>query len=179
MSRVGKQPIPIPQGTAVSIEEGVFIAKGPKGTVSQSLIPGFPVELEDGEVKVSRPGDSGGERSKHGLLRALLANAVTGATEGFKKELEINGVGYKAEVKDREVHFALGYSHPVIFKIPDGIEIEIDKSNKITVTGCDRQAVGQVSAEIRGLRKPDPYKAKGIKYVGEIVRRKVGKAGAR
>ena len=178
MSRVGKQPIPIPDGTKVSIQDGVFTAEGPAGKVSQKLLDRIPVEIADGTVNVTREGDTGELRSRHGLMRALLANAVHGVTHGFVKQLEINGVGYKAEVRGREIHFALGFSHPVIYKIADGIEVEIDKANKITVKGANRQTVGQVAAEIRSLRKPDPYKGKGIKYVDEVLRRKVGKAGA-
>jgi large subunit ribosomal protein L6 len=172
-------PIPIPAGTQVEIKEGRFVAQGPKGRVEQSLFTDFPVEVKDGAVAVSRPGDSGPERSKHGLLRALLANAVHGVSAGFSRQLDIVGVGYRAEVKGTHVQFALGYSHPVLYDIPEGIKIEIDKSNRITVSGADRQKVGQVAAEIRGLRSPDPYKGKGIKYTDEILRRKVGKAGGK
>lgn len=179
MSRIGKQPIDVPTGTKVSIRDGVFVAEGPKGKVEQALIPGFPVEVEGNTVIVSRPGESGPERSKHGLLRSLLANAVEGVSSGFKRELEIHGVGYRAEVKGREVHFALGFSHPVVFPIPQGVEIEVDKAGKISVQGADKQVVGETAAKIRGLRKPDPYKGKGIKYVDEVVRRKVGKAGVK
>jgi large subunit ribosomal protein L6 len=180
MSRIGLMPIPVPAGTKVEIKAGVFRAEGPKGKVSQPIFEGFPVEVEAGEVKVARPGDSGPERSRHGLLRSLLANAVHGVTTGFSKQLDIIGVGYRAEVKGREVHFALGYSHPVIYPIPDGIDIEIDtRANRMTITGADRQSVGQVAAEIRSLRPPDPYKGKGIKYSDEIIRRKVGKAGSK
>lgn len=179
MSRIGRKPIPIPSAAKVKIEDDVFVAEGPKGKVSQPIFKGFDVAVEDGTITVRRPGDSGPERSLHGLLRSLVANAVEGAANGFTRQLEIVGVGYRAEVKGREVHFALGYSHPVIFSIPEGIEIEVDKSNRIRVTGADRQMVGQVSAEIRSLRRPDPYKGKGIKYSGEILRRKVGKAGAK
>ena len=177
MSRVGKQPIPIPDGTKVSIQDGVFTAEGPQGKVSQKLLDGIPVEISDGTVTVTRESDSRALRARHGLMRALLANAVNGVARGFVKELQLNGVGYKAEVQDREIRFALGYSHPVIYSIPEGIQVEIDKLNRITVKGADRQAVGQVAAEIRSLRKPDVYKGKGIKYVDEILRRKVGKAG--
>jgi large subunit ribosomal protein L6 len=178
MSRIGKSPIPIPNGTQVTIKDNVVSVKGPKGELSQSLLEGFPVAIEDGQVVVSRSGESGPERSKHGLLRSLIANAVEGVTNGFTKVLEIIGVGYRAEVKEREIHFALGYSHPVIFPLPEGISAEIDKQNRITITGVDRQQVGQVAAEIRGLRRPDPYKGKGIRYAGETVRLKAGKAGA-
>ncbi|MEO8504458.1 MAG: 50S ribosomal protein L6 [Acidobacteriota bacterium] len=180
MSRVGRKPIEIPKGVKVEIREGALFAEGPKGKVKQSLVDGLPVELKDGVLTVTRGGDSGKERAMHGLARALYANAVKGVAEGFSKALDIVGVGYKAEVKGAEIHLALGYSHPVIFKIPAGIKVEIDgKTNRMTVSGADRQVVGQVSAELRGLRRPDPYKGKGIKYSDEILRRKVGKAGAK
>ena len=180
MSRIGRMPIPVPSGTKVEVNEGLFTAEGPRGKVTQPLFAGFPVEVEEGVVTVSRPGDTGPERSKHGLLRALLANAVNGVSNGFVKQLDIVGVGYRAEVKGSQVQFALGYSHPVLFDIPEGIKIEIDaKANRITVSGADRQRVGQVAAEIRGLRRPDPYKGKGIKYTNEVLRRKVGKAGGK
>ena len=178
MSRVGKRPIEIPNGTKVAIENGVFTAEGPKGKVSERMLEGISVSIDDGVISVSRANDTGDLRSKHGLIRALLANAVTGASEGFVKELQLNGVGYKAEVQGRALHLALGYSHPVVYELPEGIEVEVDKSNKISVRGANRQEVGQVAAEIRSLRKPDPYKGKGIKYVDEVIRRKVGKAGA-
>jgi large subunit ribosomal protein L6 len=181
MSRIGKMPIPVPKGTKVELKDGVFTAEGPKGKVQQPLFEGFPVAVgDDGVVTVSRSGESGPERSMHGLLRALLANAVLGVSTGFTRQLDIVGVGYRAEVKGSHVQFALGYSHPVIFDIPPGIKIEIDaKANRVTVSGADRQQVGQVAAEIRRLRKPDPYKGKGIKYTNEILRRKVGKAGGK
>ncbi|HVF62076.1 MAG TPA: 50S ribosomal protein L6 [Thermoanaerobaculia bacterium] len=179
MSRIGEMPIPVPSGTRVEVKEGRFTAEGPKGKVSQPLFADFPVEVKDGTVIVARPGDTGPERAKHGLLRALLANAVLGVSAGFTRQLDIVGVGYRAEVKGSQVQFALGYSHPVLYDIPQGIKIEIDKNNRITVSGADRQQVGQVAAEIRGLRKPDPYKGKGIKYSDEVIKRKVGKAGAK
>jgi large subunit ribosomal protein L6 len=179
MSRVGRRPIEIPKGVKVAVSDGKFTAEGPKGRVSQALLDGFPVSVESNVVTVGRSGDSGPERSKHGLMRALLANAVLGVSEGFSQGLEITGVGYKAELRGSEVHFALGYSHPVVFKVPEGIKIEIDKANKIMVTGADRQLLGQVCAEIRRLKPPDPYKGKGIKFTGEVIRRKVGKAGAK
>ena len=181
MSRIGKMPITVPKGTRVEVKDGQFIAEGPKGRVQQALFDGFPVAVDgQGVVTIARSGDSGPERSKHGLLRALLANAVQGVSAGFSKQLDIVGVGYRAEVKGNVVQFALGYSHPVIFDIPPGIKIEIEaKVNRVTVTGADRQQVGQVAAEIRRLRKPDPYKGKGIKYTNEILRRKVGKAGGK
>lgn len=179
MSRIGVQPISVPKGAKIAIEGDLFIAEGPKGRVTAKVLPECPVTIEDGTITVTRVNDTGPVRAKHGLSRALFANAVTGVTEGFKKELEVVGVGYRGDVKGSEVHFALGYSHPVIFPIPKGIDIEIDKKNKITIQGADRQQVGQVAAEIRSLRPPDPYKAKGIRYSDENIRRKVGKAGAR
>lgn len=179
MSRIGKQPISIPGGAKVEIRDDVFVAEGPKGKVEQKLFPECPVKIEDGVVTVGRVNDSKPARSKHGLARALLANAVHGVTTGFTKNLDVVGVGYRGDVQGKEVHFALGYSHPVIFPIPDDIQIEIDRNNRITIQGADRQRVGQVAAEIRDLRPPDAYKAKGIRYSDEIIRRKVGKAGAK
>jgi large subunit ribosomal protein L6 len=162
------------------LKEGLFIAEGPKGKVQQQLFDGFPVAIDGGVVTIARSGDSGPERSKHGLLRALLANAVQGVSAGFSKQLDVVGVGYRVEVKASQVQFALGYSHPVLFDIPAGIKIELEaKTNRLTVSGADRQQVGQVAAEIRRLRRPDPYKGKGIKYTNEVLRRKVGKAGAK
>ncbi|MCG8459169.1 MAG: 50S ribosomal protein L6 [Holophagales bacterium] len=181
MSRVGKQPISVPGAAKVKVDGDLFTAEGPKGKVEVRIFPGdCPVKIEDGTITVGRNGNSGNMRAKHGLTRALLANAVHGVTEGFAKELEIVGVGYRGEVKGKECHFALGFSHPVVYAIPEGISIEIDgKANKVKIAGADRQQVGQVAAEIRSLRPPDPYKAKGIRYSGEHIRRKVGKAGAR
>lgn len=180
MSRVGRKPIDVPGGVKVTVAGDMFTAEGPKGKVSQALLPGFPVEVEGGQIRVGRPGDAGPDRAKHGLMRALLANAVEGVTNGFSQGLEIIGVGYKAEVRGAEVHFALGYSHPVVFKIPAGIRIEVDaKAGKMQVSGADKQLLGQVCAEIRRLRPPDPYKGKGIKFADEVIRRKVGKAGAK
>jgi large subunit ribosomal protein L6 len=173
-------PIPVPSGTKVQIQDGTLVAEGPRGKVSQALFEGYPVKIEDGVVTIERTGETGPERAKHGLLRALIANAVLGVSAGFTKQLDIVGVGYRAEVKGPQVQFALGYSHPVIYDIPEGIKIEIEaKANRVTVTGADRQKVGQVAAEIRSLRRPDPYKGKGIKYTNEVLRRKVGKAGGK
>ena len=179
MSRIGMQPIQVPGGTKVELQNGNFVAEGPKGKVVQTVFEGFPVDIDGDTITVARPGEAGPDRAKHGLLRSLLANAVQGVSTGFTKTLDIVGVGYRAEVRGREVHFALGYSHPVVYAIPEGVEVAVDKANRVTVTGADRQAVGQVAAEIRRLRRPDPYKGKGIKYSDEIVRRKVGKAGAK
>jgi large subunit ribosomal protein L6 len=172
-------PIQVPNGTNVEIKDGLFTAQGPKGKVAQPLFDGFPIQVDGNTVTISRPGDSGPERAKHGLLRALLANAVQGVTAGFSKQLDIVGVGYRAEVKGTFIQFALGYSHPVIYNIPEAIKIEIDKTNRITISGADRQQVGQVAAEIRSLRRPDPYKGKGIKYTKEVLRLKAGKAGGK
>jgi large subunit ribosomal protein L6 len=179
MSRIGKQPIELPKGAKVKIEGNSFIAEGPKGKVVETLFPECPVEIADGVITVTRSNETATARARHGLSRSLLSNAVQGVTEGFKKELEVVGVGYKGEVKGRALELALGYSHPVVYALPDGIDVEIDKSNKITISGANRQQVGQVAAELRSLRPPDPYKAKGIRYSGEVIRRKVGKAGAR
>ena len=177
MSRVGRSPIPIPQGIKVKMEDRVFVAEGPKGRVSQEVLPRIEVEIGDTEVLIKRLGESRDDRAKHGLMRALVANAVAGAHEGFSKVLEINGVGYRAAVEGKTLNLSLGYSHPVVFPIPEGIEIEVDKNNTMTVRGARKQQVGQVAAEIRALRKPEPYKGKGIKYADEVIRRKVGKAG--
>ncbi len=180
MSRVGKQPVPIPGGVKVSLEDGIFVAEGPKGRVAQAMLEEVPIEVGETEITVKRESETGDARSKHGLMRALVANAVLGVSEGFSKVLEIHGVGYRAQLKGREIHLGLGFSHPVIFSVPEGIEAEVDeKAGKITIKGADRQQVGQVAADIRALRKPEPYKGKGIRYSDEIVRRKVGKAGAK
>jgi len=179
MSRIGKQPIQVPKGVKVEIKEGLFVAEGPKGKVTEKLLPECPVTIDEGVIQVERQGNGGPVRAKHGLIRALLANAVQGVSEGFTKQLDVVGVGYRGDVKGKEVHLALGFSHPVVYPIPDEIEIEIDKNNRITIRGANRQRVGQVAAEIRSLRPPDPYKAKGIRYSDEQIRRKVGKAGAR
>lgn len=179
MSRVGKQPVSVPDGVKVGIEDGVFFAEGPKGRVEEPLLKGLSVELEDGVVSVSRSEETNDLRAKHGLMRALLANAVHGVAQGFSKALEIQGVGYRAQLKGREIHMSLGFSHPVIFEVPDGVEVQVDeKAGRITVSGANRQQVGQVAADIRDLKKPEPYKGKGIRYSDEVVRRKVGKAGA-
>ena len=180
MSRVGRKPIEIPKGVKVEVRGGALQVEGPKGKVAQPLVPGTEIEVKDGIINVSRKGDTGPERAKHGLARALYANAVRGAAEGYSKTREIIGVGYKAEVKGGVVQFALGYSHPVVFPVPPGIKVDYDaKANKLTVAGADRQMVGQVAAQMRSLRKPDPYKGKGVKYADETIKRKVGKAGAK
>ena len=180
MSRIGKMPVPIPKGVDVQADAGAVRVKGPKGELVSAIPAGLTVSIADGEVRIARASDEPKARSLHGLLRALVANNVEGVTKGFTRELEISGVGYKAEVKGKSVVFALGYSHPVDFAIPEGIAIAIDaKAGRMTVTGADKQRVGQTAAEIRKLRVPDPYKAKGIKYANEVIRRKVGKAGGK
>ncbi|MDX1631157.1 MAG: 50S ribosomal protein L6 [Thermoanaerobaculia bacterium] len=178
MSRVGLQPISVSSAVEVKLDGDTFTAKGSKGEVSQAIPEGIEVVIEDGEVLVRRADDSRDLRSKHGLIRSLLANAVEGVEKGFEKELEIEGVGYRGEIKGGELHLALGFSHPVVFPIPEGIEIAVEKNTEITVTGADRQQVGQVAAELRSLRPPDPYKGKGIRYKDEQLHLKVGKAGA-
>jgi large subunit ribosomal protein L6 len=179
MSRIGKKVIALPKGVKVDIKPGVVEVQGPKGKLQQPLPPGIGFELEGTELYARALNDEPGIGKFHGLARSLVANAVTGVTEGFRKDLDIVGVGYRAELKGKQVHFALGYSHPVVFDIPPGIDIAIDKQTHITVTGIDRQAVGQVAANIRRLRKPDPYKQKGVRYTGEVLKKKAGKTGAK
>jgi large subunit ribosomal protein L6 len=180
MSRIGKKPISLPTGVEVKQEGNAVTVKGPKGTLSTPLVPGIGVSVENNVVQFVRHDEENKTRAFHGLMRALVANNVRGVSEGFKKELDIIGVGYRAEVKGREVVFQLGYSHPVKFPIPQGIEVTVDaKTGHVTVTGNDKQAVGQTAAEIRSLREPDPYKGKGIKYTDEVIRRKAGKAAGK
>ena len=178
MSRIGKAPIPIPQGVEIKRAGSTVEVKGPKGTLSYTIPEGVSIQVEDGVIHVTRKGNAKRERSLHGLSRTLIANMVTGVTAGFEKALEIVGIGYRAALQGRNLQLSLGYSHPVIYPVPEGIEVEVDKQNKITVKGIDKQQVGQVAAEIRSFRKPEPYKGKGIRYVGEYVRRKAGKAKA-
>jgi len=174
MSRIGKKPIPVPKGVQINLRDGLVEVKGPKGQLSQLLPPGVTMALEDGQI-VTSVGEAREQRKFHGLGRTLVANAVQGVSEGFKHELDIVGVGYRAEVKGRDVHFALGYSHPVVFPLPQGIDVAIEKQTHVTVTGIDKQLVGQVAAENRGYRPPEPYTGKGVRYEGEYVRRKEGK----
>ena len=178
MSRVGKKPIPIPKGVSVSVRAGGVEVKGPKGTLTQLVPPGVAFELKGSELVATTLRPDPDLSKFHGLARSLMANAVEGVTNGFKRELDIVGVGYRAELKGRQVVFALGYSHPVVFDLPAGIDVTIDKQTHITVTGIDRQVVGQVAANMRRLRKPDPYKQKGVRYMGEVLKKKVGKTGA-
>jgi len=179
MSRIGKKFIAIPKGVKVDVKPGVVEIQGPKGTLTQPLPRGIGFELNGEELHARMLQDDPQLGKFHGLARSLVANAVRGVTEGFRKDLDIVGVGYRAELKGKQVHFALGYSHPVIFDIPSGIDIAIDKQTHITVTGIDRQMVGQVAANIRRLRKPDPHKQKGVRYTGEVLKKKAGKTGAK
>ena len=178
MSRIGRMPVVIPAGVEVNIAEGNLITvKGPKGTLTQKLSPKMTLSMEGNEVHVARPNDEKENRALHGLTRALLHNMVVGVTEGYKKELEINGVGYRAAKEGNKLILTIGYSHPVeVAEIP-GISIEVPSANKVVISGCDKQMVGQFAAEVREKRPPEPYKGKGIKYADEVIRRKEGKAG--
>ena len=178
MSRVGRKPIPIPTAVNVSIEPGAVQVHGPKGKLRQIVPPGVRCELNDGELWVRLVGEDRSLGKFQGLARSLVANAVRGVSEGFKRELDLVGIGYRAELKGRQLVFALGYSHPVVFDIPPEIDVAVDRQTHLTVSGIDRQRVGQVAANIRALRKPDPYKQKGVRYTGEVLRKKVGKTGA-
>ena len=179
MSRIGKKPITIPKGVTVKVLDGAVEVQGPKGKLRQAFPPGIGFELADGHLHARRGTDDPQLGKFHGLARSLVANAVTGVTDGFKRELDIVGVGYRAELKAKQVIFALGYAHAVVFDIPTGIDIAVDKQTHLTVTGVDRQLVGQVAANIRRLRKPDPYKQKGVRYTGEVLKKKAGKTGAK
>jgi large subunit ribosomal protein L6 len=179
MSRIGKLPIPVPSGVEVSLDESVVTVKGPKGTLTHTVAaPIAVVREDDGSIAVNRPNDERLARSLHGLTRTLIANMVTGVTEGYEKRLEIVGVGYRVLSKGpTQLEFQLGYSHSIVFDAPDGITFTVDGPTRLGVFGIDKQLVGEVAANIRKLRKPEPYKGKGIRYAGEVVRRKVGKAG--
>ena len=180
MSRIGRMPITVPAGVEVTIaENNVVTVKGPKGTLTQALRPEMILEQEGNIIHVKRPSDDKAHCALHGMTRALLHNMVVGVSEGFKKELEINGVGYRAEKKGNELVMNLGYSHQVIVPEIDGITIEVPTQNKVVIHGADKQKVGQFAAEVREKRPPEPYKGKGIKYVDEVIRRKVGKTGAK
>ncbi len=179
MSRIGKKIIPIPKGVKIDVRQGAVEVQGPKGKLLQPLPPGIGFEVSGDQLSAKTLREDPELGKFHGLARSLVANAVKGVTDGFRKELDIVGVGYRAEVKGKQVHFALGYSHPVVFDIPNGIDVAIDKQTHLTVTGIDRQLVGQVAADIRQLRKPDPYKQKGVRYTGEVLKKKAGKTGAK
>ncbi|MBT0994330.1 50S ribosomal protein L6 [Cellulomonas sp. DKR-3] len=177
MSRIGKIPVPVPAGVDVNIDGAVVTVKGPKGTLSHTIASPIQVEQQDGTLVVTRPNDERTSRSLHGLTRTLLANLVTGVTEGYTKKLEIVGTGYRVTAKGSDLEFALGFSHPVVVSPPEGITFAVEAPTRFSVQGIDKQQVGEVAANIRKIRKPEPYKGKGVRYAGENVRRKVGKAG--
>jgi large subunit ribosomal protein L6 len=177
MSRIGRLPIPVPSGVDVTIDGRQVTVKGPKGTLSLEIVQPIEVKQADGTITVTRPSDEGEIRALHGLSRSLIANMVTGVTDGYRKTLEIVGVGYRVQPKGQGIELALGYSHPIQVDAPDGISFAVESPTRLTVSGIDKQKVGEVAANIRKLRKPEPYKGKGIRYSGEVVRRKVGKAG--
>jgi large subunit ribosomal protein L6 len=176
MSRIGKQPIAIPDGVTVDVSGTTVSVTGPGGALTQSVDGDMRIAVEDGEIRVERPSDERRHRSLHGLTRSLIANMVEGVTKGFQKTLEIQGVGYRAALKGQDLELQLGFSHPVPFAAPDGIEFEVPAANRIVVKGIDKQLVGETTARIRRIRKPEPYKGKGIRYEGEYVRKKAGKA---
>jgi large subunit ribosomal protein L6 len=179
MSRIGKLPIPIPANVTVTVDGSRVTVKGPNGELSRAFPADLTVAMEGQQLVVSRPSDEAGHRALHGLTRALLANMVEGVTKGYRKQLEITGVGYKAELKPYGLLFSLGYSHTIEFKAPPGIKLTAPVPTQVLVEGADKEIVGQVAAEIRSLRKPEPYKGKGIRYAGEVIRRKAGKAGGK
>ncbi len=176
MSRVGNRPIALAAGVEVKVVDGRVRVKGPKGELDEPLVPHTQVEVQDGSAVVHRASDEKVARAAHGLMRSLIANMVKGVTEGFEKRLEIVGVGYRAEVKGRDLTLSVGYSHPVVMKIPDGLDVKSESPIRLAVQGTSKQRVGQFAAEIRRVRSPEPYKGKGIRYAGEVMRRKVGKA---
>ncbi|MGH3745239.1 MAG: 50S ribosomal protein L6 [Mycobacteriales bacterium] len=177
MSRIGRLPIPVPSGVDVSISGPEVTVKGPKGTLSHTVAEPITIEQGEGVLTVARPDDERRNRALHGLTRSLVANMVTGVTDGYSKTLEIVGVGYRVQARGKDLEFALGYSHPVPVPAPEGISFTVESPTRLTVTGIDKQQVGEVAANIRKLRKPDPYKGKGVRYAGEVIRRKVGKTG--
>ncbi|MBQ9521624.1 MAG: 50S ribosomal protein L6 [Oscillospiraceae bacterium] len=180
MSRIGRMPITVPAGVTVDIAEGnVVTVKGPKGELTQALRPEMKIKLDGAVLTVERPSDDKLHRSLHGLTRSLLHNMVVGVTDGYKKELEVNGVGYRVAKEGNNLVMTLGYSHPITVAETDGIQIDVPAPNKIVISGCDKQKVGQFAAEVREKRPPEPYKGKGIKYADEVIRRKVGKTGAK
>lgn len=179
MSRIGKKPIPLPDKVKVDFQAGNVVVTGPKGTVSNPLPPGIRFEKKDKELIAVRQDDSGPQKAFHGLARALVANAVRGVTEGFTRELDIVGVGFRAEMKKNSVVFTLGFSHPIEYPLPQGISATVDKQTHLVLTGVDRQLLGQTAANMRALKKPDPYKQKGIRYTNERLKKKAGKAGGK
>ena len=179
MSRIGRKIIPLGSGVSIAVKDGAVTVQGPKGKLSTPTVPGIDIAVEDGHIVVSRQNEQKQTKSFHGMMRALIANMVTGVTTGFKKDLEIVGVGYRAQMQGKKLVLNLGYSNPVEFEAPAGIEIALDGPTKLSVAGIDKQAVGQVAAIIRGFRSPEPYQGKGIRYAGERIIRKAGKTGAR
>lgn len=179
MSRIGRMPIAVPSGVTVKIDGSVVSVKGPKGEMTREFHHDMIIEMENNEILVKRPSDNKEHRSLHGLTRTLIANMVTGVTQGFAKTLEIAGVGYRAAKAGSKLNLTLGFSHPVVVEPPKGISIDVPAPNKIIISGIDKEAVGQLAAEIRSFREPEPYKGKGIKYEGERIRRKIGKAGGK
>ena len=177
MSRIGKMPIPVPSGVEVKIDGSNVSVKGPKGQLSLVVVSPIKVALEDNSVIVTRPDDERMSRSLHGLTRTLISNQIIGVTAGYTKSLDIVGTGYRVTAKGSDIEFALGYSHPILVKAPAGISFTVEGNNKVVVSGIDKQAVGEVAANLRKLRKPEPYKGKGVRYTGENVRRKAGKSG--
>jgi large subunit ribosomal protein L6 len=177
MSRIGKLPVVIPAGVKISLNGNEMVVTGPKGTLTQQLHERMTIAVETDQISVSRPSDSKQDSALHGLTRALINNMVVGVTVGFKKDLEINGVGYRAEISGKVLTLSLGYSHPVVYELPEGISVEIEKQTKLSVMGIDKQLVGSAAAKIRSYRKPEPYKGKGIKYADEHILRKAGKTG--
>lgn len=177
MSRIGRLPISVPAGVEVKVDGNLVSVKGPKGSLEHSVPSPIAVELVEGTLTVTRPNDERESRSLHGLTRTLISNLIVGVTAGYEKKLEIVGTGYRVQAKGNDLEFALGYSHPVAVMAPEGITLTVESPTKLSVSGIDKQQVGEVAANIRKLRKPDPYKGKGVRYAGEIIRRKVGKAG--
>jgi large subunit ribosomal protein L6 len=177
MSRIGRLPIPVPAGVDVTIDGSDVHVKGPKGELSHTIVEPITIERQDGTLVLKRPDDERESRSRHGLSRTLVANMITGVTEGYSKSLEIVGTGYRVQARGSNLEFALGFSHPVPVNAPDGITFEVTSPTRLTVRGIDKQKVGEVAANIRKLRKPDPYKGKGVRYAGEVIRRKAGKTG--
>jgi large subunit ribosomal protein L6 len=177
MSRIGKKPIALPKGVKVEIRDGLVSVQGQKGALQRPMLEGVVLDIAESEVTLRRTGDDKRSRSYHGLMRTLVANMVEGVSNGFEKKLEIVGIGYRSELKGNNIALFLGYSHPIDFPLPEGITAEIEKQTLLTIRGIDKELVGQVAAKIRDLRKPDPYKGKGVKYAGEVLRKKAGKTG--